>query len=289
MLLSIDFSLLQDHNAQLKRRESRNTAEAINALFADENTPASLAGAELSDCSKIAAALTTVEESNSNYLHESKVFYVINERNPGTGFGRPRIYSRNQAFNRGQDLVDDIEIIKSVQAGNSEAFSLLVDRYHHHLLNFIYRLLGNSQLVEDIGQEIFLSIYKSIRSFNVQRGVPFAAWLFITARNRCCSELRRKRPQTVSIKTNEIHPAENTPEQAACEEERIAAIHAALDQLPEPYKRTILQSLNGDSPEEIARALQISRGTVKSRLSRARQKMKSLLNGSLGANFYGRL
>jgi RNA polymerase sigma-70 factor, ECF subfamily len=150
--------------------------------------------------------------------------------------------------------------------------------------------LGESQLVEDIGQEVFLSIYKSIRSFNVQRGVPFAAWLFITARNRCYSELRRKRPPTVPIKATEILPVNgNTPEQEASEEERIAAIHAAIDQLPEPYKQTILQSLNGDSPEEIARILQVCRGTVKSRLSRARQKMKSLLNASLGGNLYGRL
>jgi RNA polymerase sigma-70 factor, ECF subfamily len=223
-------------------------------------------------------------------LQESRVFVENNRRNPGTGFRRPRIYSRNQAFNQGQDPVDDIEIIQSVQAGNSEAFSLLVDRYHYHLLNFIYRILGNSQLVEDIGQEVFLNIYKSIRSFNIHRGVPFAAWLFITARNRCYSELRRKRPQTVSIKATEILPViENTPEQAASEEERIAAIHAALDQLPEPYKQTILQSLNGDSSEEVARIHQISRGTVKARLSRARQKMKSLLNGSLGGNLYGRL
>jgi RNA polymerase sigma-70 factor, ECF subfamily len=191
---------------------------------------------------------------------------------------------------RGRDPLDDIEIIKSIQMGNTEAFSLLVDRYHHHLLNFIYRLTGNEPIVEDIGQEVFLSIYKSIRSFNVQRGVPFSAWLFITARNRCLSELRRKRPQTISIRAMEIVPAQiKTPEQSASEEETLAAIHAALEQLPEPYKQTILQSLDGDSPEEIARILNISRGTVKSRLSRARQKMKLLLHGHLGGNFYDRL
>jgi RNA polymerase sigma-70 factor, ECF subfamily len=186
--------------------------------------------------------------------------------------------------------VDDIEIIKSVQTGNTEAFSLLVDRYHHHLLNFIYRLTGNEQSVEDIGQEVFLSIYKSIRSFNIQRGVPFSAWLFITARNRCISELRKKRLQTISIDTTGILPAhEKTPEQSASEAEQLAAIDAALAQLPEPYKQTILQSLAGDCPEEIARILKISRGTVKSRLSRARQKMKLLLHGNLGGNFYDRL
>jgi RNA polymerase sigma-70 factor, ECF subfamily len=186
--------------------------------------------------------------------------------------------------------VNDVEIIKSVQAGNTEAFSMLVERYHHHLLNFIHRLMGNEQTVEDLGQEVFLSVYKSIRSFNIQRNVPFSAWLFITARNRCISELRKKRPQTISIDITGFLPAhEKTPEQSTSEAERLAAINAALEQLPEPYRQTLLQSLDGDSPEEIARVRNISRGTVKSRLSRARQKMKLLLHGNLGGNFYDRL
>jgi RNA polymerase sigma-70 factor (ECF subfamily) len=186
--------------------------------------------------------------------------------------------------------VDDIEIVKSVQAGNSEAFSLLVDKYHRHLLNFIYRLMDDGQIVEDIGQEVFLSVYKSIRSFSIQRGVPFSAWLFITARNRCISELRRKKQSSVSMESTVDLPArEKTPEQAASDEERILAIHAALEQLPEPYRHTVLQSLRGDSPEEIARTNRISPGTVKSRLSRAREKMRLLLHEHFGGNPYGRL
>ena len=188
------------------------------------------------------------------------------------------------------DLVDDIEIVRSVQTGDSESFALLVNKYHRHLLNFIYRLIGNEQAVEDIGQEVFLSVYKSIRAFNVNRGVPFSAWLFITARNRCISELRRKSRPAISIEQMANLPArEKTPEQSANEEERLSAIHAALEQLPEPYRQTILQSLRGDSPEEIARNNGISRGTVKSRLSRAREKMKLLLHERFGGNTDGRI
>jgi RNA polymerase sigma-70 factor, ECF subfamily len=207
----------------------------------------------------------------------------------GTVFLRLRIYWLNREPGKRWNTVDDTEVVKSVQAGNSESFSLLVDKYHRQLLNFIYRLTGNNQVVEDIGQEVFLSVYKSIRSFNTQRGVPFAAWLFITARNRCISELRRKKLPAVSLNAILNFPVrEQTPEQTASEEERISAIHTALEQLPEPYKQTILESLRGDSPEEIARNNQISRGTVKSRLSRARQKMKMLLHSKFGGNPYGR-
>ena len=77
-----------------------------------------------------------------------------------------------------------------------------------------------------------------------------------------------------------------TPEQAASEEERLLVLRAALEQLPEPYKRTILQSLQCDSPEEIAVSDQISPGTVKSILSRARERLRFLLQTHLGGNNY---
>jgi RNA polymerase sigma-70 factor, ECF subfamily len=186
--------------------------------------------------------------------------------------------------------VDDIEIIKSVQTGDCESFALLVNKYHRHLLNFIYRIVGDETIVEDIGQEVFLNFYKSIKAFNVSRGVPFSAWLFITARNRCISELRRKDRSEISIeKLINLPSSGKTPEQTANEEERLLAIHAALEQLPEPFRQTVLQSLRGDSPEEIARNNQISRGTVKSRLSRAREKMKLILEERFGGKHYGQL
>ncbi len=185
--------------------------------------------------------------------------------------------------------MDDIEIIQRVQAGDSESFSLLVYKYHKHLLHFIYRLVGDERIVEDIGQEIFLSVYKSIRTFNTQRGVPFSAWLFITARNRCISELRKKTPRTVSIeKTADLSAREKTPEQIAIGKERILAVHAALKQLPEPYQNLILHSLFGNSLEEIARNEGISLGTIKSRLFRARERMRLLLHEHFGGNNYER-
>jgi RNA polymerase sigma-70 factor, ECF subfamily len=187
------------------------------------------------------------------------------------------------------DLVDDLDVIKSVQAGNSEAFSFLATKYHKHLLNFIYRLMGNGKMVEDLGQEVYLNIYKSIKNFDTTRGVPFSAWLFITARNRCISELRKKAPPAVPLEETIDFPGqEKTPEETAGENERIQAIHEALEQLAEPYKTTILKSLEGHSFEEIALECRISLGTVKSRLFRAREKMRLFLQERFGGN-YGQL
>ena len=174
--------------------------------------------------------------------------------------------------------MNDIDVIKRVQAGDSESFSLLVEKYHKQLLNFIYRLVGDERIVEEIGQEVFLSVYKSMREFDISRGTPFSAWLFITARNRCISELRKSFRSNVSIEEI-VEPVaqEKSPEQAAIDNERLDAIRASLMQLPEPYKSTILQSMRGVSLEEMALKERIPLGTVKSRLFRAREKMKSML------------
>jgi RNA polymerase sigma-70 factor, ECF subfamily len=180
--------------------------------------------------------------------------------------------------------VDDIAAVKRIQAGDSESFSFLVDKYHKPLLNFIYRLVGDQQIVEDIGQEVFLNVYKSIKVFDVGRGVPFSAWLFITARNRCISELRRKKA-TLSLEgMKDLSAPAKTPEQIASDKERMLAIHAALEQLQEPFKGTILQSLRGDLMAEIALSNRISPGTAKSRLFRAKEKMRLLLCEHLGGN-----
>jgi len=187
--------------------------------------------------------------------------------------------------------VDDIDIIKRVKAGDSESFSLLVEKYHKNLLNFIYRLLRDERIVEDIGQEVFLNIYKSLRSFDESRGTPFSAWLFMSARNRCISELRKnqKRINIAIEDAGAIVDQKRSAEDGLIDEERREAIHLALEQLAEPYKSVILQTLRGHSLESIAAESRMSMGTVKSRLFRAREKMRVLLSGRFGGKGYEKI
>lgn len=184
--------------------------------------------------------------------------------------------------------MDDNDIIQRVQKGDSESFSLLVEKYHDHLLNFIYRIVRDERIVEDIGQEVFLNIYKSIRNFDVRRGTPFSAWLFTSARNRCISELRKNRSKTIvpMEEAGGIAVRERSPVEAAADSERRQALEAALAQLPEPFKGAILQSLRGDSLEEIAKTAGVSTGTAKSRLFRGREKAKALLREFFGGTGY---
>ena len=92
---------------------------------------------------------------------------------------------------QGKFILNDIEVIKRIKSGEIDAFSLLVEKYHRRLLIFIHRLVGDKSIVEDVGQEVFLNVYKSLDNFDEQAGVPFSAWLFIAARNRALSELRK--------------------------------------------------------------------------------------------------
>jgi RNA polymerase sigma-70 factor (ECF subfamily) len=184
--------------------------------------------------------------------------------------------------------MEDFEVIKRVKNGDIEAFSMLVEKYHKHLLNFIFNLVRDENIVEDIGQEVFLNIYKSLKDFDENRGTPFSAWLFTSARNRCISELRnRQSRERVSITDIiNLRSKDRTAEETLMEKERWQAIRISLEQLPEPFRNSILMSLNGSSIEEMAKAGGISPGTAKSRLFRAREKMKSLVKEYYGGKGY---
>lgn len=183
-------------------------------------------------------------------------------------------------------MSDDLEIVRRVRRGDTQAFALLVEKYHRPLLTFIFRLVRDESVVEDIGQEVLLSVYRSLRSFDEGREVPFPAWVFIIARNRCIGELRRRRGR-VFLPAEELAGLSapgRTPEDRALDAEERREIEAALASLPAPYRTALLGSLRGDSLGELARAGGIAAGTAKSRLSRAREKMRQLLGERRGGH-----
>jgi len=176
---------------------------------------------------------------------------------------------------------EDCRRIQRIKNGEIEEFSFLVEKYHHRLLSFIHRLVGDESIVEDLGQDVFLNIYKSLADFNEQGRVPFVAWLFIVARNRAISELRRQGRMRITS----FDESRAAPDPALhgvdilIDRERHQALQESLAQLPEIYQSVIMKSLKGDSIREIARLEDITPGTVKSRLFRARKQLKSLLCG----------
>ena len=180
--------------------------------------------------------------------------------------------------------MNDNAIIRLVRSGDTEAFALLVQKYHKNLLSFICRLVRDPHLTEDIGQEVFLSVFKSLPKFDPEAGTPFAAWLFIIARNRCISDLRiLNRVESIQIEDfHRITGADDNAEGAMIRREWLQALAASLEQLPEPFRTTIIKSLQGASLCEIALECGIPQSTVKSRLFRAKEKIKRLMNEYVG-------
>lgn len=180
--------------------------------------------------------------------------------------------------------MDDNRIIRRIQEGEVDAYALLVRKYHRNLLAFIFRLVGDGHLAEDIGQEVFLNVYREFHRFDPDRGTPFPAWLYMVARNRCISELRKQR-RTEPLPDEgclQLASTAETAEATLIRREEREALAATLAELPEPFRSTILMSLQGDSLDEIADRCGIPLATVKTRLFRAREKIKLLLREQFG-------
>jgi RNA polymerase sigma-70 factor (ECF subfamily) len=175
--------------------------------------------------------------------------------------------------------MDDRAVIKLIQGGDVDAFGSLVRKYHENLLSFIYRLVRDKHLAEDIGQDVLLDIYKSLPTFNPDLGTPFSAWLYIAARNRCISELRKsgKRESVPVDECEHLLATHATAEDALLDSERHDALTASLAQLPEPFRSTIVFSLRGQTLDDIASRCGIPKATVKTRIFRAKEQLKLLV------------
>lgn len=184
--------------------------------------------------------------------------------------------------------MEDLETIKRVQDGDTEAYAVLVRKHHRDLLAFIHRLVRDRHLAEDIGQEVFLDAFKALPRFDPSRGTPFRAWLFILARNRCVSELRGRLRARLTPLEDAPELAQAGPDQDMGMDarlvagEELAALAECLEKLGEPFRSTILLSLTGEPVAEIACRCGVPEATVKTRLFRAREKLRRLLPAALG-------
>lgn len=186
--------------------------------------------------------------------------------------------------------MNEIELIKAAQKGDLDSFNRLVLSYQNALYSQAYRLMGNHDAAEDATQDAFISAYKHLRSF---RGGSFKAWLLRIVTNACYDELRRKkRRPTIPLEPinliNEeevensvwmINPNE-TPEERTQRRELNTAIQHCLDILPIEFRSVaILVDVQGVDYQEAAQVIGKPIGTVKSRLCRARLRLKECLQG----------
>jgi RNA polymerase sigma-70 factor (ECF subfamily) len=173
----------------------------------------------------------------------------------------------------------DNELIVSSLRGDTQAFGALILRYRKMVIGVAYRVCGDAELAEDVAQETFIRVWNKLSSFRPEGN--FRGWICRIAANLTIDTLRRQKP-TTDIEQVVVGSTDDGPEGVALERERAAAVRAAILKLP-PQTRTalVLREYQGFTYQEIADALDIPLGTVKSRLSDARRRLKAELVGML--------
>jgi RNA polymerase sigma-70 factor (ECF subfamily) len=170
---------------------------------------------------------------------------------------------------------DDLDAIRRVLANDVESFRHLVERYQRPLLTLVRNMTPPDTDQEGVAQEVFLAAFRSLASYDPKLSA-FSTWLFTIARNRCRNELARRRP-VVGAELPEVVDL-RSPERTASEAELLKQLDAALAALPfEQRSAFVLAQLQGASYEEISRIEGVGVGTVKSRIARAREKLRLLL------------
>jgi RNA polymerase sigma factor (sigma-70 family) len=180
--------------------------------------------------------------------------------------------------------MEEKALIANAQQGEIPAFNQLVLTYQSMVYNLAYRILGDADAAADASQDTFISAFRAIKKF---RGGSFKAWLLRIATNTCYDQLRYKQRRPTSsleallVETDHsssfTDPAEG-PEDYTLRQELGQVIQAGLATLPSDQRiALVLSDVQGLSYQEVAEVTRSSLGTVKSRLSRGRAKLRDYL------------
>ena len=182
---------------------------------------------------------------------------------------------------------DEAELVTELQAGSETAFDWLVTHYHGQVYNLILGMLGDTSDAADAAQEVFLKAFKGIRSF--RRGSSLKTWLYRIGIREALNQRRwfkRHVQKNVSIDSEleaggvaiDVADLGATPFDQLAAQEIQVAVRSALLQVPEIFRSAvILRDLEGLSYEEAAEVLDVSVGTIKSRILRGRRALRELL------------
>ena len=190
--------------------------------------------------------------------------------------------------------MDEKRLIQKAAAGDTSAFEALVERYQQQVYNLALRMVNNEADAQDLAQEAFIRAWRGLGSF--QFTSQFSTWLYRLTSNICIDFLRaQKRRKVVSLTMLrdeedsqwDLPDSDPLPEQqmiAAEEREALSKAFAALD--PEFRQVLTLRIVNGCSYQQISQILGVAEGTVKSRLSRAREQLRKKMaaNGNISGS-----
>ena len=180
-------------------------------------------------------------------------------------------------------MADEKALMQRAQQGDTDAFEYIVTAYERKVYALALRSTGSEADAADLTQEVFLRAWRSLSKFRGDSAV--STWLYRITMNICIDFSRRKTVQPVPLTDEEgtelplpDNRAAHSPEAALEQQELSAELQSALQELSEEHRQAILlRDISGLSYQEIGRMLSLEEGTVKSRLSRARRNLRSIL------------
>jgi RNA polymerase sigma-70 factor (ECF subfamily) len=182
----------------------------------------------------------------------------------------------------GKPSPSDAELIERCLRKDNAGWEIIVGRYKRKVFHIAYKFTGRHDNAEDLTQEIFLKVFKSLEKFN--RDADFSTWLSSVARNFCIDHYRAsKREKEVLVEdlvAFDLAPASalSNPHRQLEDRDRRSFLRRGLDALPEKLREAvILRDLQGLSYQEMADRLHLPEGTVKSRINRGREELSRLL------------
>ncbi len=179
------------------------------------------------------------------------------------------------------------QLIKRSIDGDMDAFEELVLLYDKQIYNYCFRMTNNAEDAEDLAQEVFIKVYRSLGSFKSES--KFSTWIYRIAHNTCIDNHRKKKFRLLSLSPREendrqmkVPDREPLPEDQMVSREKYDLIKECIAELKPDYKSIIiLRDIQNYTYQEIADILNIPLGTVKSNISRARALLRETLKSRL--------
>ena len=177
------------------------------------------------------------------------------------------------------EIQSDEQVAERVQQGDAEIFGVLVERYEPKLLRYGRKFLSTHEDIEDIVQDIFLSAYQNMQSFDASQ--RFSPWIYRIAHNAFVNGLRKKSRNPlvfIDFDTLVSHPVYEDPADAERDQREMKVmIDKGLEKIPDKYREVLILFYLEEVPyKEIAEILQVPQNTVGVRLRRGKEALKKI-------------
>ncbi|AEV69215.1 sigma-70 family RNA polymerase sigma factor [Acetivibrio clariflavus] len=184
-------------------------------------------------------------------------------------------------------ISNEKDLVERAKSGDLEAFEQLIIGCQKKVFNIAFRMVGNYDDANELAQEVFIKAFRSIKNFKGDSS--FSTWIYRITANVCLDELRKRKNRTIVSLDQDIELNDGdvkrqmpdnapTPDMEAESNEVKSIVNESIQQLPDDYKSMIiLRDIQGFSYDEISKIVNCPEGTVKSRINRARQALKKIL------------